>query len=426
MTVHGLFTDLPKFKDVRFTLTRHKSKKFPIRSINELSDIAIHHSLTRQGLSGSNAEGYARFHVNSHDWPGIGYSYVIEPDGTIKFANEIHHRTYHVGNSNNFSVGIVLSGDFRYEEPTAAQAESLRLLVARLQKAYPQLKRVRSHDEFPGYSWKACCEFNYRQILSQKVEQVKAQSLGEKYTVQEGDTFWSIAKGRNFEVIDLETVNPGVNPRELRIGQVISIPTKIKKATEQQKESPIYHGNSIVKYLDSIGEASSYEARKQLAIKYGISNYSGTAVQNIQLLGIIRDGKKAPSTLVATPNKTVKVGDTVTIPAGKLYGQGNAVNPSNNAKLTGKVERINDNWRNSIRLINSKGQYIGFARMSDVAGGAISSGKHFDVESIAQQIRKGVDNKGKSIPTGHEPRRKHFELTKDEYAKIRARVNQIM
>ena len=58
MTVHGLFTDLPKFKDVRFTLTRHKSKKFPIRSINELSDIAIHHSLTRQGLSGSNAEGY--------------------------------------------------------------------------------------------------------------------------------------------------------------------------------------------------------------------------------------------------------------------------------------------------------------------------------------------------------------------------------
>lgn len=426
MTIHGFFTDLPKFKDVRFTLTRHRTKKFPIRSINELTDIAIHHSLTRQGLSGSNAEGYARFHVNSHDWPGIGYSYVIEPDGTIKFANEIHHRTYHVGNSNNFSVGIVLSGDFRYEEPTTAQAESLRLLVARLQKAYPQLKRVRSHDEFPGYSWKACCEFNYRQILSQKVEQVKAQSLGEKYTVQGGDTFWSIAKGRNFEVIDLETVNPGVNPRELKIGQVISIPTKVKRATEIQKESPTYHGNSIVKYLDSIGEASSYDARKQLANKYGIRNYSGTAAQNIQLLGIIRDDNKAPSTLVATPNKTVKLGDTVTVSAGKLYGQGNAVNPSNNAKLTGKVERINDNWRNSIRLVNSKGQYIGFARMSDIGAGAVSSGKHFDVNAIAQQIRKGIDNKGKNIPTGHEPRRGHFGLTESEYAKVRARVNQIM
>lgn len=424
--VHGLFNDLPKFKDVRFSLTRHKTKRFPVRTIGELTHIAVHHSLTRQGLSGSNAEGYARFHVNSHDWPGIGYSYVIEPDGTIKFANEIHHRTYHVGNANNYSVGIVLTGDFRYEEPTAAQSESLRLLVARLQKEYPQLKTVLSHDEFPGYSWKACCEFDYRKILSQKAKEVKASSLGDKYKVQEGDTFWSIAKGRDFEVIDLETVNPGVNPRKLKIGQVITIPTKKHKATERQKESPAYHGNSIVKYLDSIGENSSYSARKQLAAKYGINNYSGTAEQNLQLLGIIRDGKKAPSTKVATPNKTIKVGDTVTVPAGKLYGQGNAVNPSNNAKLTGKVERINDNWRNSIRLVNSKGQYIGFARMSDVAGGAVSSGKHFDVESIAQQIGRGIDNKGKSIPTGHEPRRKHFGLTKEEYAKVRARVNQIM
>ena len=49
-----------------------------------------------------------------------------------------------------------------------------------------------------------------------------------------------------------------------------------------------------------------------------------------------------------------------------------------------------------------------------------------NVNAIAEQIKKGIDNQGRRIPTGHEPRRKHFGLTKDEYAKVRARVNQIM
>ena len=73
---------------------------------------------------------------------------------------------------------------------------------------------------------------------------------------------------------------------------------------------------------------------------------------------------------------------------------------------------------------------IGVVTEIDLDGKSISvvteEGKHFDVESIAQQIRKGIDNKGKSIPTGHEPRRSHFGLTESEYAKVRARVNQIM
>lgn len=49
-----------------------------------------------------------------------------------------------------------------------------------------------------------------------------------------------------------------------------------------------------------------------------------------------------------------------------------------------------------------------------------------NVNAIAEQIKKGIDGQGRRIPNGHEPRRKHFGLTKDEYAKVRARVNQIM
>lgn len=53
--------------------------------------------------------------------------------------------------------------------------------------------------------------------------------------------------------------------------------------------------NSIVEYLNSIGEDSSYSHRENLAHQYGINNYSGTAEQNLLLLEIIRDGSKHSS-----------------------------------------------------------------------------------------------------------------------------------
>jgi LysM repeat protein len=44
------------------------------------------------------------------------------------------------------------------------------------------------------------------------------------YTIQAGDTFSSIASEFNTTVAAIEAVNPGVNPDDLQIGQVINIP----------------------------------------------------------------------------------------------------------------------------------------------------------------------------------------------------------
>ena len=60
-----------------------------------------------------------------------------------------------------------------------------------------------------------------------------------------------------------------------------------------------YTGNSIVDYLKSEGKDSSYSARKILAQQYGITNYSGTAAQNTQLLNAMRNGQKTPVQTVA-------------------------------------------------------------------------------------------------------------------------------
>ena len=167
--------NVPKLVDFRGKVKRHPTKKFPILNLKSKTTIAIHHSLTRIGLGGSNAESYARYHVDTHGWPSIGYSYVIEPDGMIKFCNDIELRTYHVGNHNNYAVGICLTGDFRYEEPTDAQKESLRNLVAALQKEFTHLKYVKGHSEFSGYEKKDCPVFDYKAVLAKKsntVEQV--------------------------------------------------------------------------------------------------------------------------------------------------------------------------------------------------------------------------------------------------------------
>lgn len=224
--------NIPKFVDFRNKIKRHPTKKYSKRSLSRVTTIAIHHSLTRQNLSGSNAEGYARYHVDTHGWPSIGYHYVIEPDGTVKFCNDLEYITYHVGDHNGYTVGICVTGDFRYEELTPDQKESLRNVVRALQSSYPQMKHTKGHNEFSGYEWKPCPVFDYKAVLGAAK---KPAVLPDTYVIQQGDTFWSIAKGlEGVTVDDLLKANPGVDPRKLQIGQVIRLrPTENKNAEKK-------------------------------------------------------------------------------------------------------------------------------------------------------------------------------------------------
>ena len=52
-----------------------------------------------------------------------------------------------------------------------------------------------------------------------------------------------------------------------------------------------YSGRSLVDGLRSIGANSSFDYRKVLAIKNGISNYTGTYNQNATLLNLLKQGK---------------------------------------------------------------------------------------------------------------------------------------
>lgn len=166
------FLHIKNLKDYREKLIRHPTKQYPQRPLSAITHIAIHHSATKTG----SAEAYARYHVKELGWPGIGYHFVIEKDGTIKWANNPEVQCYHVGSSNKMSIGICLTGDFRVDGPTSHQRDSLfNLLKYLLLEFNLGPGQVWGHNQFSGSGNKSCPCIDMVQIRAQlkKPEMVK-------------------------------------------------------------------------------------------------------------------------------------------------------------------------------------------------------------------------------------------------------------
>lgn len=143
-------------------LTVHKKLKYSRRKLEQIKYIAIHHSATLQGSS----EAFARYHVRKKGWPGIGYIYVVNKNGSIDFCNEWNVISYHVGHSNRIALGICLVGDFTKEQPTELQLQAAADLCQMLIHKIPSIKEIKGHCNFPGYNWKTCPAFDVMKITN--------------------------------------------------------------------------------------------------------------------------------------------------------------------------------------------------------------------------------------------------------------------
>ena len=147
--------------DIRSRAPKHPHKSLTYRSLWGVRQIVIHHGMTRRGLAGTNLESYLQYHVRTNNWSCGGYPFGVEPDGKIKQAYDMEVQTPHVGNANRHSLGIVLPGDFRYEEPTEIQwKHAVELTLYLLQQLPLKNIKILGHQEVPGYSWKECPAFN--------------------------------------------------------------------------------------------------------------------------------------------------------------------------------------------------------------------------------------------------------------------------
>lgn len=130
------------------------------------------------------------------------------------------------------------------------------------------------------------------------------------------------------------------------------------KPKPQAKPQPVadtsYKGNSIVEYLNSIGQDSSYKARAELAKQKGISNYQGTAEQNILLLNMLRSEGNAEAKPTEQKNPNPKKSERQV--AEEIYrGQGDwGNNPGRREKLIERGYNANNVQRIVNELANGK------------------------------------------------------------------------
>ncbi|WP_209121494.1 N-acetylmuramoyl-L-alanine amidase [Alkalihalobacillus sp. BA299] len=149
--------------DARSLVPKDKKGRELRKRTKKIKRIVIHHGATKQGLDGTNYLSYLSFHINNLGWSTGGYTFGINDDGSILQGYDIDVITNHVGNYNGDSLGIVLAGDFRVEEPTPEQWNALYWLLNHLKSLLGDVEIV-GHSEVPGYSWKPCPSLDMNQI----------------------------------------------------------------------------------------------------------------------------------------------------------------------------------------------------------------------------------------------------------------------
>lgn len=102
--------------------------------------IVLHHSM-------SDDVGVAtirQWHID-RGFEDIGYHYVIRLDGTIEKGRDIDMVGAHAKDNNNESIGICLTGDFRFVHPSTAQIDRTVYLYCLLCKMYNQKLTIDYH-----------------------------------------------------------------------------------------------------------------------------------------------------------------------------------------------------------------------------------------------------------------------------------------
>ena len=127
-------------------ITKHKLhfnyNKMVERKLSKVYLIILHHTAS----SSASVEGINNDHLK-RGWAGIGYHFLIQPDGTIDEARPIKYVGSHCAGNNTSSIGIALVGDFRKTKPTDEQIKSLNELVKHLKSKVPTIKRVLNHND---------------------------------------------------------------------------------------------------------------------------------------------------------------------------------------------------------------------------------------------------------------------------------------
>jgi len=132
------------------------------RDVKGIKKITVHHTAS---MAGGNHDQILKSimstHVDKNGWPGLAYTFMIMPDGTIYKLNELTDVTWH-DTVNWDSIGVCMHGYFNTphdQKPNLEQLEALKYLLDILCKEHPEIPadmddvlghRERSSTACPG------------------------------------------------------------------------------------------------------------------------------------------------------------------------------------------------------------------------------------------------------------------------------------
>jgi hypothetical protein len=135
---------------------------YPIRRLETVSEISIHHSVTTNlGADATVAaelrqlEAIQAEHQDQRQWANIGYWAAIAQSGRVYLLSELDRLRASVANRNDLTIGVVLLGTFTTEPPAEPQIASAARVCAEYEFALGRALAIDGHrrwnaTECPG------------------------------------------------------------------------------------------------------------------------------------------------------------------------------------------------------------------------------------------------------------------------------------
>lgn len=141
-------------------------------SLRPLQRVILHH--TASPIASTRVDDILRWHLQ-RGMSGIGYHFVVAPDGVIHSTRWIQRVGAHTRGHNLDSVGVALIGNFERETPTSAQVNALVSLLKDLQREYG-IARLQLHGDLTATR---CPGRNLRALVPQIVARAGYNTGGE-------------------------------------------------------------------------------------------------------------------------------------------------------------------------------------------------------------------------------------------------------